>query len=109
MLTGEITACNLKDGYINLKLADRSINGVIWIAINGKTTTCTVAGTDKDLLSCALPPGITFPITISAAEDFVPTDFFGYDGSGCVVQTGPSGGGSGGEVATPCDGLGDCP
>jgi hypothetical protein len=106
LLTGEITACSRKDGFLNLKLANTNRQAVIWIAINGKTATCTVAGTNRDVLSCALPPGITFPITISAADNFVPTDFFEYDGSDCTAAV-PDRPNDSPDAPPSGDGLGD--
>jgi hypothetical protein len=106
LLTGEVTACSRKDGLLNLKLTSGNRTGQIWIAINGKTTSCTVAGTNRDVLSCALPPGIIFPITISAADNFVPTDFFEYNGADCVaLPKGPDD--SPAEDTPGDDGLGD--
>jgi hypothetical protein len=100
MLTGDVTACSLKDGYINLRMVDRTVSGAISVQINGVTTPCTVAGTNGQVLSCALPAGAAFPITIMAAENAVPSDFFEYDGSGCAVPNDAPGGG-GGDAAAP--------
>ena len=68
-----------------------------------------IAGSDRDLLSCPLPPGVIFPAQIQVAVGDASTDDFEYNGEGCTTPGGSSGGGEGspGEAATPDDGLGD--
>lgn len=110
LLTGEVTACSLKDGFINFKLVedDASFKGSdVYLTINDAPVQCTLAGNNNSLLSCPLPVGVTFPAQIHAAIGDSSTDDFTYDGGGCVAQTGPSQGGEGG-VPTSC-GVGDCP
>ncbi len=110
LLSGEVSACSLKDGFINFKLVDDdpSFKGSdVYLTINETQVNCTLAGNNNSLLSCALPPGVTFPAQIHAAIGDASTDDFTYDGGGCITQTGPAQGGEGG-VPTSC-GVGDCP
>jgi len=107
LLTGDVTACSVKDGYLNFKMVDRSVQGSIHVEINGKTVTCSVVGTNGRVLSCALPAGVTFPIMIMAAEDLVATDSFSYDGQGCGVEAPKQDSDSGG--GGTCVGDPPCP
>jgi hypothetical protein len=110
LLTGDVTACSLKDGFINFKLVDDDpgFNGSeVLLSINGTQVSCTVAGTNKDVLSCALPPGVTFPAQIHAAVGDASTDDFSYDGGGCATPSDPSGGGGGGGTAPTANPGGD--
>lgn len=87
LLTGEITACSLKDGFINFKLSSspESYEGEVVLALNGVPLHCMVAGTDQDLFSCALPPGATFPAGVNVTVDGTSSDNFSYDGDDCAV------------------------
>lgn len=109
LLTGEVSACSLKDGFINFTLVDddASFKGSdVYLTINGAQVNCTLAGNNNSLLSCPLPVGVTFPAQIHAAIGDTSTDDFTYDGAGCITQTGPADGGTG--PTAPC--LGDvCP
>jgi hypothetical protein len=112
LLSGDVTACSMKDGFINFKLvdADPGFSGSdVYLTINGTQVSCTVAGDNKDVLSCALPPGVTFPAQIHAAVGDASTDDFVHNGEGCTTQNGAPGGGGGegapGQPPTPC--LGD--
>jgi len=92
LLTGQVTACNVKDGFINFKLvdADPGFNGSdVYLEINGTQVNCVVAGDERDILSCALPPGLTFPAQVHAAIGDASTDDFEYNGDDCVVPHEP--------------------
>lgn len=94
LLSGEVSACNKKDGFINFKLATISplVNeSDILLTINGTQVSCTFAGSDNSLLSCPLPAGSTFPAQIHVSQGNVTVNDFTYDGGGCVVPAGPSG------------------
>lgn len=114
LLTGQVSACSLKDGFINFGLIDKDSSysgGDVYLTINGVQVTCTRAGNNNSLLSCPLPVGVTFPAQIHAAIGDASTDDFTYDGAGCVTQTGPTtGDGSTGGAVPPEPCLGDiCP
>jgi hypothetical protein len=82
LLTGEVTSCSIKDGFINFRMRDRSVAGEISLTINGNTVSCVLVGSNKDLLSCALPPDVTL----------VASDFFEFSGEGCGGPSSPGGG-----------------
>jgi hypothetical protein len=109
LLSGEVSACSTKDGFINFKLATVSplVNeSDVILTINGTQVSCTFAGSDNSLLSCPLPAGLAFPAQIVVNIGTSPVNDFVYDGGGCVTQTGSGGGGGGGDVV-PTPKLGD--
>jgi hypothetical protein len=104
LLSGEVSACSTKDGFINFKLATVSplVNeSDVILTINGAQVSCTFAGSDNSLLSCPLPAGVVFPAQIQVSIGTAPVNDFTYDGGGCVTQTGSGGGGGEGAVPTP--------
>jgi hypothetical protein len=106
LLSGEVSACSTKDGFINFKLAVISplVNeSDVVLTINGAQVSCTFAGSDNSLLSCPLPAGVAFPAQIHVNIGTAPVNDFTYDGGGCVTQTGSGGG----EGAVPTPKLGD--
>ena len=114
LLTGEVTACSVRDGFINFKLVKDApaISGNdVLVMMNGTQVTCTVVGTKKDLLSCALPVGVTFPAKITVALGDAMTNQFTYDGAGCSNVPPKNGGGSDGGTSpsAPSGGGGDIP
>jgi hypothetical protein len=101
LLSGEVSACSTKDGFINFKLAAISplVNeSDIVLTINGAQVPCSFAGSDNSLLSCPLPAGVAFPVQIHVTQGNTAVNDFSYDGGGCVAASGPSGGGP---VPTP--------
>ncbi len=98
LLSGDVTACDRKAGFINFELAAISplvSESDVVLTINGRQVPCQFAGNDNSLLSCPLPADVTFPAQIHVAVAGSNTDDFSYDGSGCAVPGGPSGGGGG--------------
>jgi hypothetical protein len=87
MLSGEVRACDVSDGFINFELLEPrpelvGMNAVV--TLNGVAVDCTVLQEDNRLLSCPLPPqAVTFPVEITAAMGDAMTDQFTYDGAEC--------------------------
>lgn len=113
LLTGDVTACSLNDGFINFKLVTISplVNeSDVNLTINGTQVSCSFAGSDNSLLSCPLPAGVAFPAQIQVAIGNTTTDNFNYDGSGCtsvpVPDPSDDEGNEDNPAPTPC--LGDC-
>jgi hypothetical protein len=81
-LTGEVTACNLIDGFINFKLTSTVSN--TGITFNGYPVKCEVPASNPNVITCIVPPGQNFPMLIEVEVSGQPTDSFTFDGSGCV-------------------------
>jgi hypothetical protein len=91
MLSGEVRACDVSDGFINFELLEPrpelvGMNAVV--TLNGVAVDCTVLQEDNRLLSCPLPPQAVstlwaFPVEITAAIGDAMTDQFTYDGAEC--------------------------
>jgi hypothetical protein len=87
VLAGGVTACDTGLGFINFPLASpqpdlsgRSVS----ILLNGNKLNCKVAGSQSQVLGCSLPPGASFPATVSASIDDVQVNNFPFDGAICT-------------------------
>lgn len=87
VLADSVTACDTGLGFINFPLADpqpdlsgRSVS----VFINGTKVNCRLAGSQSQLLGCSLPPGTTFPVTVSASIDDVEVNNFPFNGAICT-------------------------
>lgn len=88
LLTGQVTACSRKDGFINFQIAEGAPEvheGDVLLTINEVQVTCIVAGTNRDVLSCALPPGVIFPAAVHVVLGGIPVHAFEYNGDDCAV------------------------
>jgi hypothetical protein len=106
LLSGEVSACSTKDGFINFKLATISplVNeNDIALTINGTQVRCSFAGNDNSLLSCPLPAWVAFPAQIQVAQGSTTVNNFSYDGAGCSNAAGPSGSDDEDNEATPSE------
>ncbi|MBN8583147.1 MAG: hypothetical protein J0L96_20955, partial [Anaerolineae bacterium] len=86
VLTGEVTACNVPDRYINLRLAQPIFDfstAIVTININGVSSECVVPSDNPTVLSCTLPQPITFPINIAILINGSPASSFSFEGSYC--------------------------
>jgi hypothetical protein len=100
LLSGNVTACDRKAGFINFELAAISplvSESDVVLTINGTQVPCLFAGSDNSLLSCPLPASVTFPAQIHVTVAGASTDDFSYDGSGCATPSQPGGGGGSSE------------
>ncbi len=87
LLSGNVTACSLKDGYINFRLVDNApaITGSeLLVTINGVKVNCTVPPNNLTILSCTLPAGITFPTDVKVAIGDSVANQFSYNGDECL-------------------------
>jgi hypothetical protein len=85
-LSGEVSACDLKQGFINFVQAkprlDITDKNVV-VTINGTDVKCSIAGNDRDLYSCTLPASTQFPAEIIVQLDGTQINDFKFDGSNC--------------------------
>ncbi len=87
LLNGEVSACNLVDRYINLALnpqASAISSSDVEVTIGGQPVRCEIPSSNKNILSCSLPQGQTFPAQVIINVDGHLTDTFSYDGSDCI-------------------------
>jgi len=97
ILTGKITACDYKAGYVNFELANPSSkfdDQQTRIALNDSQTNCSVPNSNTAVLSCTLPAGVRFPINVEVEVGGEEVNDFLFDGSFCGYKD-PTGSGSG--------------
>ncbi len=85
-LTGKITACDYKAGFINFERADADqeySRENLQVALNQQTVDCGVPNNNLDVLSCDLPAGVRFPINVQVQVAQVQVNDFSFDGAFC--------------------------
>jgi hypothetical protein len=92
VLTGRVTMCDTGSYLISFRFVDPlpDLAGKTLTAqIAGQESTCFVNPTNPSLLTCTLPPGVTFPARVVVSLDGAVVNDFTYDGIGCVQLTTP--------------------
>lgn len=87
LLAGNVSACDTALGFINFPIAQpQELSGkeVHEVFINGNKVRCHVAGSQKQVLSCNLPAGATFPIVVSVSLQDTEVNNFSFDGAICT-------------------------
>ncbi len=87
-LNGEVSACNLGDGFINFALDPNvtDATGTTFdVTLGGQAVQCAVPASNTKVLSCSLPRTQTFPAEVIIHVNDSLTDTFTYDGSDCTV------------------------
>ncbi len=89
LLSGAITACDLRGNFINFRLAEPllDINGkTVELTMNGLPANCSIPNSNPSLYSCALPQNLSsFPVQIIVKVDGTEVNNFSFDGSSCIV------------------------
>lgn len=91
-LSGDVTACNLSDRYINFVIDPNAldINGLDFeVTIGGVPSTCSIPSSNTGILSCTFPQNQTFPAQVIVNVDGFITNDFTFDGSSCAVNPPP--------------------
>lgn len=96
-LTGKVTACDYKIGFINFERADDDqeySQERVQVALNQQTVDCGVPNNNLGILSCDLPRSIRFPLNVQVQVENVQVDDFNFDGQFCGYKESNSAGGS---------------
>ena len=97
LLKGTVSACDTAQGFINFPLAESTpdiVGKTLGVTINGKAVNCGIPAVNASVLSCPLPPGTAFPITVSVNLAGVEVNNFSNDGYFCTNTSSNPGGGS---------------
>lgn len=87
LLKGSVSACDTAQGYINFPLAESNpdiVGKTLGVTLNGKAVNCGIPSVNASVLSCPLPPGTVFPITVSVTLAGVEVNNFSNDGYFCT-------------------------
>jgi len=86
LLTEEVTACDLKLGYVNFRMVKSPPNLVdktLVIAINNTEVNCTVPSNNQSIYSCILPNKMNFPANITVKLDDTEVNNFAVSSNLC--------------------------
>ena len=93
LLTGQVTMCDTGSNLISFRIATPApdLTGkTLTVVIAGQeSSSCTVNATNTSLLTCALPPSVTFPAQVVVSLDGAVVNDFTYEGIGCTQITTP--------------------
>lgn len=87
LLRGDVTMCDVAVSLINFRmiepvpdLAEKDLK----VEIADLPTTCFVNQVNTSLLTCTIPPGVTFPARVFVSLDGATVNDFVYNGLGCA-------------------------
>lgn len=92
LLTGRTTMCDLGANLISFRMLEPVpdlTNRILIVEINDIESNCTVNPTNPTLLTCTIPPLVTFPASVMVTLDGAVVNNFSYDGIGCDELTTP--------------------
>jgi hypothetical protein len=92
LLTGDVPMCDIGGNLMNLRIVQPTpdLTGkTLTVQIADVESTCTVNPVNTSLLSCTIPPGLTFPASIVVTLDGAIVNDFIFDGLGCAKLTTP--------------------
>jgi hypothetical protein len=90
LLTGEVTMCDGTTDLISFRITQPppDLTGQTLTAeISGLESTCAVNPVNPSLLTCTIPPAMTFPARVIVSLDGAVVSDFTYDGVGCLGHT----------------------
>jgi hypothetical protein len=93
LLTGGVSMCDLGGKLINFRMTQppQDITGrSLEVQIGDQESVCYVNSTNRSLLTCRIPIGVSFPADIVVSLDGTVVDEFVYSGLGCTVLTTPT-------------------
>jgi hypothetical protein len=93
LLSGTVSMCDLGGKLINFKIADSAPDFTeqkLEVRISERESSCYVNPTNRSLLTCTIPIGVSFPATIVVRLDGAVVNEFVYTGLGCALLTTPT-------------------
>ena len=90
LLTGSVPMCDLGGKLINFRIVQPppDITGrTLEVQIGDRESFCYVNPTNRSLLTCTIPEGVSFPANITVSLDGTVVDEFVYNGLGCAILT----------------------
>lgn len=93
LLSGTVSMCDLGGKLINFKIADSAPDFAeenLEVRISERESSCYVNPTNRSLLTCTIPVGVSFPATIVVRLNGAVVNEFVYTGLGCALLTTPT-------------------
>lgn len=88
LLRGDVSMCDVTSDLINFRLVEAApdLTGKsLEVQIADQSTSCFVNPVNTSLLTCTLPPGVSFPARVVVRLDGATLNDFMYDGVGCAT------------------------
>jgi hypothetical protein len=87
LIRGDVTMCDVAINLINFRM-NEPVPGLVVegleVEIGDRPTSCSVNPTNTSLLTCNIPPSVTFPARVLVRLDGAVANDFVYDGLGCA-------------------------
>ena len=93
LLTGNVTMCNQSTNLISFRIVQRPpvlTFKTLTVQISDLESACAVNPSNLSLLTCTLPPSVTFPVRVVVSLDGAVVNDFTYDGTGCIEPGAPT-------------------
>lgn len=108
-LTGKVTACDYKAGFINFERANAEqeySRESVQVILNQQPVECGVPNSNLDVLSCDLPRSIRFPLNVQVQVQQIQSNDFNFEGACNYKDPGSAGGNDGGDGGSTDNGGG---
>lgn len=92
LLSGDVTMCDTGLNLISFRIVGPppDLTGkTLEVQISELESTCSINPTNPSLLTCTIPPSVTFPARVVVSLDGVVVNDFTYDGLGCAQLSTP--------------------
>jgi len=92
LFTGQVTMCDTGGNLISFRLVDSppDLTGkTLTVEIAGQPSSCEINPVNPSLITCTLPPELTFPAQVVVNLDGAVVNDFTLDGIGCTLITTP--------------------
>ena len=92
LFTGQVTMCDTGANLISFRIADPApdLTGkTLTVEIAGQDSSCTVNPVNTSLMTCTMPPDLTFPAQVVVSLDGAVANEFTFNGIGCDEITKP--------------------
>jgi len=92
LFTGQVTMCDTGANLISFRMvtpAPDLTGKTLSVVIADQESTCQVNPTNTSLMTCTIPPGVTFPAQVVVSLDGAVVNDFIHEGIGCTQITTP--------------------
>jgi len=93
LFTGQVTMCDTGSNLISFRIvtpAPDLTGKTLTVVIADQESSCAVNPTNTSLMTCTIPPFVTFPATVVVSVDGAVVNDFIHDGIGCTQITTPA-------------------
>lgn len=93
LFTGQVTMCDTGANLISFRIVtpapDLTGKTVTVVIADQESSSCTVNPTNTSLMTCTIPPAVTFPTQVVVSLDGAVVNDFVHEGIGCTQITTP--------------------